>query len=70
MDTKRLKKRLARLYVRKAILDAAHMGNEKDFTYHGGHHLGYVKGQISILEEVLDSLGVDVDRIESTFAGE
>ena len=37
-------------------LEKNHKGKEIEFTYWGGFSLGYHKGQLSILEELLDDL--------------
>ena len=55
----RFLKRIKRLKKMETKLEAKHVGNEEKFTYHGGFDLGYIKGQISILEdteELLESL--------------
>lgn len=51
-----LKRKLARLTARKNQLEARHKGNEEKFTYHGGFDLGYLKGQITELEDFIDYL--------------
>lgn len=61
MDIDKLKHRVERLTERKEVLEAKHKGNEENFTYHGGFDLGYVKGQISILEDIIDYLTDEED---------
>lgn len=45
-------RQLQRLKARLVELEARHKGNELDFTYWGGFDMGYVKGQINILEDI------------------
>jgi len=54
MNIEKIKHRLERLTERKEVLEAKHKGNEEKYTYHGGFDLGYLKGQISILEDMID----------------
>jgi hypothetical protein len=61
MDIDKLKHRVKRLTERKEVLEAKHKGNEEKFTYHGGFDLGYVKGQISVLEDIIDDLTDEED---------
>ena len=56
MDLRRLKRRLDRLTRMRDDLYTEHKGNEQNYTYHGGFSLGYLIGQISILEDVIDDL--------------
>lgn len=46
-------RQLKRLKERLKVLENKHVGNEDKYTYHGGFTLGYLKGQISILEEIV-----------------
>lgn len=64
METKKLHRQLQRLTKQKEQLESKHVGNEQNFTYHGGFSLGYIKGQISILENLLDEVGVDIDAVD------
>lgn len=50
-----LKRRLERLVERKNLLEAEHKGNELNFTYWGGFSLGYLKGQINELENMIEA---------------
>jgi len=63
MDTKKLHRSLQRLTKQKEQLESRHVGNEQNYTYHGGFSLGYIKGQISIIENLLDEVGVDIDAV-------
>ena len=56
MNITKLKRKLARLIEQKDEMESKHQGNEQKFTYWGGWNLGYVRGQISILEDVIDDL--------------
>ena len=56
MTIERLEHRLKRLIEMRDKLELEHKGNEGKYTYHGGFGLGYVKGQISILEDFIDYL--------------
>lgn len=51
---KELERRLNRLKERKERLENVHLGNETKFTYWGGHEMGYLKGKITELENILD----------------
>ena len=52
----RLKRRLRRFEELRDPLLIAHKGNELKFTYWGGFDLGYLKGQICIIEDMFDEL--------------
>jgi len=52
----RVARRLERLNSLKDKIENRHSGREIWFTYHAGWDLGYLKGQISILEEMEDLL--------------
>lgn len=54
----KLQRTLDRLNARKALLDSLvkQCGGEACMTYHGGFDAGYVAGQISEIENWLDSL--------------
>jgi hypothetical protein len=58
LNTNNLLRRLDRLNKEKVKLETRHKGNEQQFTYHGGFDLGYVKGKIHEIENILDDLGV------------
>lgn len=60
MDTKKLIRRLQRLQKQRDILQSEHGGKELQFTYWGGYELGYVKGKIAEIEEILEELGVEL----------
>lgn len=49
-------RRLNRLTEQKDALEKEHKGNEQKFTYHGGFRLGYIKGKIAEIENILDLL--------------
>lgn len=59
INVDKLERRLARLKEQKAMLESKHLGNELKFTYWGGYELGYVKGKIAEIEEILDDLKGD-----------
>lgn len=48
------KRQLKRLKEREKKFYDKHKGNESNYTYHGGFDLGYIKGQISVLEEIIE----------------
>jgi hypothetical protein len=56
MLKERLQRRLARAYSMKEKLEAKHSGKEMWLTYHAGFDMGYLIGQISVLEQMEDSL--------------
>lgn len=56
MNTDKLKRRLERLKERRDSLENEHKSNELKYTYWGGFSLGYLKGQIFEIEEILDEL--------------
>ena len=58
MDIENLKRRLNRLKEQQNILENEHKGNELKYTYWGGYNLGYLKGKISEIEDILDELNV------------
>lgn len=49
----RLKRRLERFQKMEEELTLLHRGNELNYTYWGGFELGYLRGKISLLEEIL-----------------
>lgn len=56
MNIEELKRRLQRLIEQRDKLLEQHKGNEPNFTYWGGYELGYVKGKINEIENILDDL--------------
>lgn len=56
MSKERLEKRLARLNSMKDKIEAKYSGKELWLTYHAGFEIGYLKGQISVLEQMEDLL--------------
>lgn len=56
MNIEELKRRLQRLIEQRDKLLEQHKGNELNFTYWGGYELGYVKGKINEIENILDDL--------------
>ena len=52
----RLKRRLARLHIKLSELQKIHLGNETSLTYWGGYDMGYIKGQIAAIEDLIDDL--------------
>lgn len=57
----KLKRRLKRLIERRDVLELIHVGKEQSLTYHGGFDLGYLKGQIRELEDIIDDLTPESD---------
>jgi hypothetical protein len=49
-------RQLKRLTKRCKAIEKKHSGNEADYTYYGGFDLGYLQGQISILEEIVSDI--------------
>jgi hypothetical protein len=60
MDVEKLKRRLNRLKEQLDKLQKEHGGNELKYTYWGGYDLGYLKGKICEIEDILNELGVNV----------
>lgn len=60
MNIEKLKRRLNRLKEQRDKLQKKHGGNELKCTYWGGYDLGYLKGKICEIEDILDELGVNV----------
>ncbi len=57
MTTKeRLEHRLKRLQDRLAVMEKKYIGNEKEYTFHGGFDFGYLKGTIAEIENQLDEM--------------
>ena len=52
----KLKRRLNRLIVQRDELLKKHKGNEINFTYWGGYELGYIKGKICEIEDIIDEI--------------
>ena len=50
------KRKLKRHTHEKDILEKQQKGNEQKYTYWGGYEFGYRKGQIRVLEDVIDEL--------------
>ena len=53
-----LQRQLERLKSQRDELEREHKGKEMSFTYHGGFSLGYIKGKITIIEDLIDDLGL------------
>lgn len=51
-----LKRRLDRLKNKLVELEKKHLGNELNYTYWGGYDMGYLKGKISEIENIIDEL--------------
>jgi hypothetical protein len=49
-------RQLKRLSARSEEVEKKHKGKEAEYTYHGGFTLGYLQGQVSILEEIVADL--------------
>jgi hypothetical protein len=56
MDIDNLQRRLNRLRTQRDDLLANQLGNEQNYTYWGGYNLGYAKGKIDELENLIDNL--------------
>ena len=56
MNIERFKRRLKRLNKQKDELEAKHKDNEQNYTYHGGFSLGYLKGKITEIEDIIDEI--------------
>lgn len=50
----KLRRKIERATKRIKEMESRHKGNEQDFTYHAGFDLGYAKGRLSVLEDLLD----------------
>jgi len=59
INTKIYLDKLNKYKKRLTELELQHVGKELNFTYWGGYSMGYLKGQISILENILDDLNID-----------
>lgn len=59
MYIEKLIRRLNRLKQQQEELELKHKGNELQYTYWGGYNLGYIKGKISEIENILEILGVN-----------
>lgn len=51
-----IKKRIARIQERVKIYEELYEGKEMSLAYHGGFTLGYWKGKLSALEDILDMI--------------
>jgi len=60
INIEKLKRRLNRLKEQRDKLQGEHSGNELKYTYWGGYDLGYLKGKICEIEDILDELDVVV----------
>ena len=57
MDKQKLEHRIERLTAVKDKLEAKYNGKETTvYNFYGGWDLGYVRGQLSVLENLLDDL--------------
>lgn len=56
ININKLIRRLDRLKKQKEELESKHLGNELKYTYWGGYELGYIKGKIAEIEDILDEL--------------
>lgn len=55
-EVKRLRRNLKRCSEQYEKMAAEHGGNEQNFTYHGGFSLGYLKGKMYVLDDILSIL--------------
>ena len=62
MDIIKLKRRLERLKRLRDNLLNDHYGNEMCYSYWDGHDLGYLKGKIFVIEEILDEIDDDLKK--------
>lgn len=53
---KNLKRRLDRLKNQLQEIESTHIGNELKYTYWGGYNLGYIKGKIYEIEDILSEI--------------
>lgn len=56
MNIEKLQRRLKRLCEQRDTLLREHKGKEQSFTYWGGYELGYIKGKINEIEDILDEI--------------
>ena len=57
MEIEKIKRRLKRLEHQRDVLEANHKGREvTHFSYWGGFELGYLKGKITVLEDILEEM--------------
>jgi hypothetical protein len=56
MNIVKLRRRLDRLKGQLTKLESTHVGNELKKTYWGGYEMGYLKGKISEIEDILDDV--------------
>ena len=52
----RLKRKLKRCKDQASELEKKHSGNEQEYTYHGGFSLGYLRAQITEIEDFIDHI--------------
>ena len=57
----RLRRKLERLEQKEIELRERYVGNEQKYTFHGGFDYGYTKGQMSILEDQIGDLQMEID---------
>lgn len=56
LDERRVRHRLQRLLTRRKPLSDKYTDSESKYTFYGGYDLGYLEGQISVLEDLLEDL--------------
>lgn len=56
MNIERLERRLERFKKMRDELQLDHKGNESKYTYWAGFDLGYLKGKIAEIEDIIDEL--------------
>ena len=59
MNIEKLKRRLNRLKEQRDRLQNEHHNKELNYTYWAGYDLGYIKGKISEIEDIIDELSKD-----------
>ena len=60
IDINALNKRLSRLKLKYNKLYSEHKGNEINYTYWGGQTMGYLKGKIAVIEDILDEIETNI----------
>ena len=64
-NIEKLQRRLDRLNSIKESLEKTHKGNELNYTYWGGYELGYLKGKICELENIIEYFGESLEDDDS-----
>ena len=59
INVEKLNRKLNRLKEKRDKLINEHKEKELEYTYWGGYELGYLKGKISIIEDIFDELEIN-----------